>query len=51
MNTSHHRCIINVNDKFVFRMKIDVSNTQLYFTFNIMLCIVELTAFPQKRRR
>ncbi len=36
----------NVNDEFVFRVKIYVSNTQLYFTVNIMVCIVETTAFP-----
>ncbi len=28
--------------------KIDISNTQLYFTFNVMVCIVELTSFQQK---
>ncbi len=38
----------NVIDKFVFCMKIDISHTQLYFTFNVMECIVELTAFPPK---
>ncbi len=40
--------IRNVNDKCLFPVKIDVSNTQLYFTFNVMVCIVESTAFPLK---
>ncbi len=26
----------------------DISNIQLYFTFNVMVCIVESTAFPTK---
>ncbi len=25
----------NVNDKFLFHTQIDISNTQLYFTFNV----------------
>ncbi len=34
--------------KFVFPTTIDVLNTQhILFTFNIMVCIVELTAFHQ----
>ncbi len=37
----------NVNDEFVFRAKIDVSNAQLYFTFNAMVSIVESTASCQ----
>ncbi len=41
----------NANDEFVFCVKIDVSNTQLYFTFNVMVCIVEWTAFPPKINR
>ncbi len=38
----------NVNDEFVFRVKIDISNIHLYFTFNVIVCIVELTAFAPK---
>ncbi len=34
--------------KFVFRGKIEVSNTQLYFILNVMVCIVESTALSHQ---
>ncbi len=43
--------IHNVNDKFVFRTKIYFLNTLLYITFNVMVCIVESTAFQPKLSR
>ncbi len=39
----------NLNEEFVFPAKIYISNTQLYFAFNVMVCIVESVAFPPKR--